>query len=216
MFRLVSYYYLFIVLCCVCRANAQVSTPVTKLSSAVEILRIHSGIEALEDPYHIISPDSAFKSLSFKELPAGVPNKNYTSSAYWFRIRVKNETELSHFILKLANPALDSVDFYEQAGADSFRRFRTGQSVSFDHREYLSSDYLFSVSLLPQAEKYIYFRIYTNTELMLPLSIGSETAINDADKYNDIFWGIYMGIMLAMILYNCFVFSTTRDNSYLF
>ncbi len=201
---------------CVNVSNAQSLIQVTKITSSGEIVRIHSGIEALEDAGHTFSADSAIKSKDFKALPAGVPNKNYTSSAYWFRFKVRNETGLSHFILKLANPALDSIDFYEQSGDSSFRHFTTGQSVPFYRREYLSSDYLFSVSLQPNAEKYIYLHLYTNTELMLPLSIGSDTAIHDADKYKDIFWGMYMGIMLAMVLYNCFVYSTTKDKSYLF
>ncbi len=206
---------LFIVLS-VSRVNAQSPIPIAEIASADEIIRIHSGIEALEDAGHNISLEGALKSGNYRVMPNGVPNKNYTSSAYWFRFKVRNETNLSHFILKLANPALDSVDYYEQLGPDSFRRYSTGLSVSFYHREHLSSDYLFSVSLQPHAEKYIYLHLYTNTELMLPLSIGADPVMLAADKYKDIFWGIYMGIMLAMILYNCFVFSTTKDNSYLF
>jgi len=111
---------------------------------------------------------------------------------------------------------MDSIDYYEQVGADSFRRYKTGESMPFSQREYLSSDYLFSVDLSPHAEKYIYLRACTSEALLLPLSIGTSTAVFRADKYKDIFWGMYIGLMLAMLLYNCFVYITTKDNNYLY
>ncbi len=188
----------------------------TTIVRAGELININSGIEYLEDAGHNVSPDSAFKSNGFQRLPDGIPNKKFTSSVYWFRFRIKNETNSRNLILKVANPALDSIGYYEQINADSYRDFKTGQSISFAHREYLSSDYLFSVSLPPGGEKYIYLRIYANAELLLPISIGTEPVVFATDKYKDIFWGIYIGIMLAMILYNCFVYSTTKDNSYLY
>ena len=194
---------------------AQSIPPVT-ITNTDEAITIKSGIECIEDAGHKISPDSVFKSVDFKQLPDGIPNKNFSSSVFWFKLKVKNETNLPSLILKLSNPALDSIDYYEQMSADSFRNYRTGLLMPFSHREYLSSDYLFLVSIQPHQEKYIYLRIYTSAEVMLPVTIGTQQAIFATDKYKDIFWGIYIGIMLAMLLYNCFVYSTTSDDSYLF
>ena len=190
--------------------------PVATVADAREVVHINSGIEFLEDASHIISADSVIKSTGFKPVPFGVPNEKFSSSVFWFRFKIRNGTNAPFLILKLANPALDSVNFFEENGPGSFRSYRTGQSVPFDHREYLSSDYLFTVSLLPHTEKYVYLRVYSSAELLLPLTAGTESAIFAIDKYKDIFWGIYIGIMLAMLLYNCFVYSTTSDDSYLY
>jgi len=181
-----------------------------------KIVNVNSGIEILEDANHTISPENAFKSNQFKPLPAGTPNENISSSAFWFRFKIRNETNLPQLILKLANPAIDSIDYYEQLDADLIRSYSTGQSMPFSHREYLSSDFLFTVHLQPYTEKYIYFRVSTTGALLLPLETGTETAVFYSDKYKDIFWGMYIGLMLAMLLYNCFIYSTTKDNSYLY
>ncbi len=206
--------FLFIVLCNA-PINAQSIAPLA-VAGTDEVVHITTGIEYLEDATHTIPAQLVFKSAAFKKVPDGIPNEKFTNSAFWFRFKIKNETNLPSLILKLANPALDSVDYYEQMGQDSFRAYHTGQSVPFAHREYLSSDYLFTVSLPPHTEKYVYLRIATGAELLTPLTIGSEASIFEKDKYKDIFWGIYIGIMLAMLLYNCFVYSTTSDDSYLY
>ena len=215
MMRIIIRGFLLLILISVGTVTAR-SQQQTTIVRASEMVNINSGIEFLEDAGHKISPDSAFKSNGFQKLADGIPNKKFTSSVYWFRFKIKNETNSRNLILKVANPALDSVGYYEQISQDAYRDFKTGQSIPFAHREYLSSDYLFSVSLPPGNEKYIYLRIYANAELLLPLSIGTEPVVFATDKYKDIFWGIYIGIMLAMILYNCFVYSTTKDDSYLY
>ncbi len=206
--------FLFLVLCTI-TVRAQAVSVVT-VADAREVVHINSGIEFLEDATHVISADNVVKSTGFKPVPFGVPNEKFSSSVFWFRFKIRNETNAPFLILKLANPALDSVDFFEENSPGSFRSYRTGQSVPFGHREYLSSDYLFTVSLPPHTEKYVYLRVYSSAEVLLPLTAGTESAIFAIDKYKDIFWGIYIGIMLAMLLYNCFVYSTTSDDSYLY
>ena len=195
--------------------NAQSIQPVT-ITNSDEAITIKSGIECLEDAGHDLSPDSVFKSKDFKELPNGIPNKNFSSSVFWFKLKIRNETSVPTLMLELSNPALDSIVYYEQMGPDSFRNYQTGLLMPFSHREHLSSDFLFTVTLQPHQEKYIYLRIYTSAEVMLPVTIGTQQAILAVDKYKDIFWGVYIGIMLAMLLYNFFVYTTTKDDSYLF
>ena len=187
------------------------------VNSDNEVRNIQSGIEALEDTHHNISFAQAVASRNFKMLPQGIPNENVTSSAFWFRVKIRNETNRQLLVLKLSNPTTDSLAYYEMVGADSFRSFAAGESLPFAHREYLSSDFLFAIHILPGAEKYIYLHIYScNSPLILPLAIGTEDAVRAADKYKDIFWGMYIGLMLAMLAYNGFVYISTKDNSYLY
>ena len=215
MMKIKRYCFLLFAILFVNTICAQPISPTT-VANNHETIIIKSGIECIEDAGHDLSPESVFKSKEFKELARGIPNKDITSSVYWFRVKIRNETDLSHLVLKLSDPAMDSIDYYEVSNPDSFRTYRTGESVPFSHREYLSSDFLFTVHLPPHTEEDIYLRVNTSQALILPLTVGTETAIFAADKYKDIFWGMYIGLMLSMLLYNCFVYSTTKDSSYLY
>jgi signal transduction histidine kinase len=207
------FFYLFVIILPSAFAYAQPAATVTDNTS---IVHINSGIELLEDVHHNIPPDSVLAGKGFAVLPRGIPNKNITPSAFWFRLKIRNETNLPQLLLKLSNPALDSVAYYEPTSDGSFRTYQTGISVPFAHREFMSSDYLFTVHLPPHTEKYVYLHASSCTALIMPLEVGTDHAVFAADKYKDIFWGMYIGLMIAMVLYNCFVYITTKDNSYLY
>jgi signal transduction histidine kinase len=212
----IFFYFLFLLLASgIYTANAQQSGAVV-LQNADEIKQVLSNIEILEDASHVLPIDSAVKSIQYKIWNNVTPNLDVTSSAYWVRLRLKNETGQSQLILKLANAGIDSVAYYEPLDNGNFRTVITGQSQPFSLREHRSTEYLFNVSILPNTEKTVYLRVNSSEALMLPLYIGTETKVLDQDKSKDIFWGMYIGLMLAMLLYNCFVYLTTKDNSYLY
>jgi hypothetical protein len=99
----------------------------------------------------------------------------------------------------------------------TFRTVTTGSAYPFRYREKVSTDYIFSATILPGTEKQLYIKVSSTSPLVVPLTAGSVQSISDSDKYKDIFWGMYIGLMLAMLLYNCFIYITTRDDSsYLF
>lgn len=181
-----------------------------------EIKQINSNIEILEDPNHSLSIDKVASSNQFKVWDNVTPNLDVTASVFWVRLRLRNETSMPRFILKLANAGVDSITYYETLDNGNYRTVVTGQSQPFSKREYRSSEYLFNVSIPPSSEKIVYLRVYSSEALLLPLYAGPETKILDQDKNKDIFWGMYIGLMLAMLLYNCFVYLTTKDSSYLY
>ena len=206
------YFSLLILFCC--DAHAQLADPVLVRPSN-ESVRVDSGIQYLEDASHTTTIENVINNNNFKVIPPGTPNLGITRSAYWIKLHVKNETNSAKLVLRLANPGLDSVELYEPVNSH-MHVVKTGQCVPFEQREYLSSDYLFGITIAKNEDKLLYLKISSAEALLLPITIGTETKIFDADKYKDIFWGMYIGLMVAMLLYNFFVYLTTKDNSYLY
>lgn len=186
------------------------------VTDAQQIIPVTSSIEFLEDPTHALDAASVIASNKFVPSPAGIPNFGVTRSAYWLRIKVVNASGANRLIVKLGNPLLDTVEFFEQRTATDYRKVVTGQSRTFLERQYLSSDYLFSFDAPANQEHVFYLRLTNSGPLLVPVTIGAESIIMQSDKYKDIFWGIYIGVMLAMLLYNLFVYITTKDRSYLY
>lgn len=181
-----------------------------------QILSVTTGLEILQDPGHNLSIDSVANSRDFKLDSERTPNLQVSSSVWWVRLKIRNETDQNRLLLKLSYPELDSLDYYEPNANGTYHVVRSGQSLPFYQRQHLSTDYLFTVNLAPQSEETVYLRIANTAGILLPLSIGSVAQMNDFDKFKDVFWGMYIGLMLAMLLYNCFVYITTKDSSYLY
>ncbi len=194
---------------------AQTDAGVT-IANADTHFQVTSGVGYVEDVNHSLTIDSVSKISSFKLQDPGTINLGITSSAFWLRLQINNETDQKKLLLKLSNPGLDTVTFFEPMEDGGFRAVATGQAKVFAQREYESSDYLFSVTLAPHHSKFVYLRVASSEALIMPLTLGSVTTLFESDKYKDIFWGMYIGLMLAMLLYNCFVYITTKDRSYLY
>jgi len=181
-------------------------------SNPSKIEHITNNIACLMDPGHNLLPADVFSSNHFEELKKGTPNFGITKSIVWLRIRVRNETS-EPAVLKLSNPGIDSISYYEPG--QNFPIVNMGLAYPFSQRPY-EANYLFDVHLPAHTEKYIYFRLSTAGPLIVPISIGGRQAMADQTQDEDIFWGIYIGIMIAMMLYNCFVYATTNDSGYFY
>jgi len=192
------------------------SAPTIFINQTEDVVKVTTGIDYLEDTGHAYTIEGVIASQQFKLWPKGIPNFAITRYVYWLRIHVQNTTSNKRLLLKVSSPTLDSLTYYEPMVDGSIRKFVTGESFPFKNREYISSDYLFNVTLPSGTGKYIYIRASSAEALLLPLSIGVERAVFDTDKYKDIFWGAYIGLMLAMLFYNMFVYITTKDKSYLY
>ncbi|GAA4467943.1 7TM diverse intracellular signaling domain-containing protein [Nemorincola caseinilytica] len=195
-------------------AGAQNVPPIT-ISDPDKNYLVTTGVEYIEDKTHSLTYKDVVNA-HYEVWPKGIPNFATTSSAYWLRIRLRNESSTGKLMLRLSAPTTDSVFFYEPIGDSGLKAHSTGAAFPFGYREKISSDLIFPVSVTPGTEKYVYLKASSTSPLLLPLSTGTNIAISDSDKYKDIFWGMYMGLMLAMLLYNFFVYLTTRDASYLF
>ena len=210
-----TYLYLLLLLLRVTSGYGQLARLVT-VHTSDQILSVTTGLEILQDPGHNLSIDSVANSRDFKLDSERTPNLQVSSSAWWVRLKIRNETDQNRLLLKLSYPELDSLNYYEPNANGTYRVVKSGQSLPFYQRQHLSTDYLFTVNVAPQSEETIYLRITNTAGILLPLSIGPVAQMNDFDKFKDVFWGMYIGLMLAMLLYNCFVYITTKDSSYLY
>jgi signal transduction histidine kinase len=187
------------------------------LTPANELVRISTGVTYLVDTSdqltfeQVLSMQDAF--ITFKD---GTVNFGNSQAAYWLKVTIRNETRSPDLMLKIANSALDSITVWEPTGNGKFRRTIMGESRPFFERPYLSSDYILPFSLATGSERTLYLRIKNDDLVLVPMAVGVRGSMQAQDKSKDIFWGIYIGLMLAMLFYNAFIYISTRDSDYVF
>jgi two-component system, sensor histidine kinase LadS len=154
-----------------------------------------------------------------------VPNENasinlgYPLTPYWVRVRVKNGTnpdlrwflEVSGFVT-----LLDSVILYLPKKEGGYTEKSTGVLLPFDSREIKHHNYLFSLTLNPDEEQTLYLRIDSWGMMIFNVNFWESGTFRTTDHDNQAVLSFYYGIMLAMILYNIFLYISIRDRSYLY
>lgn len=140
-----------------------------------------------------------------------------TSSAYWLRFSVTNETEQSlNLIAELQYAQLDDVTFYLFSGEQKVRDFATGDARPFYPREVDHPNMLLRFDLAPEQLKTIYVRVQTQGSMILPLRVWRENRFFEAAAREQKLHFFYYGGITVIVLINLAVFLTLREKLYLY
>jgi two-component system, sensor histidine kinase LadS len=211
----------------------------TPPSAAERILQLSSGDTSFElAPYLDIFEDKG-KNLTiqdvsspefspkFKPLNSGTLNLGITSSAWWARFTIQEKSVLlpgagkKAWLLESPRPFIASMRLYYPE-KDSTGKASGGwriESIGFsDAPDTGQTDRKFLVFRLPgdyETPATLYLRIEDVTSIFLPLNVCTDREYLNKSKQRMLGFGIFFGIILALALYNLFLFSSLRDRSYL-
>lgn len=146
-----------------------------------------------------------------------------TSSAYWIRFDL-DWSALEHSeskILEFGPPKL--VAGFIRGGIEVFIVDDDGELVSQytlgtqeSPNELKTLNRGFALKINQMYGEHFYLRVTSARPLRLPISLWSEKAFLEQSIRSDSGLGLQYGILLAMILYNLFLYFSIRESSYLF
>lgn len=203
-FRPKYFLLLLFFLCGVLRAGAQY-----KLSAD----NVDASVSVLEDKKGELDSVGAFQK-TFQPVNDLTPNYGLTQSVYWFKIKVANHTDRNDLLFKIHNGVITSATLFDPA--NNFKAYYAGQSVPFKNKLFNTQFPVFRLNVPPGDSATYLLRVYSSNVMDLPMKISPAEAIYDSLNRDQLFFGIYFGIILIMFFYNFFIYTTTRDKSYLY
>lgn len=136
------------------------------------------------------------------------------SNGVWLKLPVNNQVDDIGYILEIENAIIDTVRVYLKKNGE-YSMIESGESKPFDDRIYDYQNFLYPLDV-DYGYSEIYMYISSDEQLNLPISIGSESDKLNSITNRDMLFGLYSGIILVMFFYNFFIYTTTRDSSYLY
>lgn len=180
-------------------------------------------LETLRDPnsefspFEIVLPEwtNRWTPVTQKTL-----NLGYQEDAYWLRLNIDASASIhKSWDLVINTPLLDYIDVY-QVFADSGPRliYRSGMSRAFNNRV---EDHRFFITPLEiyndRSEPASYLiRVESDSNFYIPMSLYPSSEFWAPMQKADVLNWMFFGIIVAMALYNLFLYSTVRDVSYLY
>ncbi len=152
----------------------------------------------------------------FKRSNAPAPGFGFTSSTYWFKFSLKNPSykQVSRY-LEIEYPLLDHVELYEPTPAGTYRIYKEGDHQEFSHRPVLYRNFVFILTLPPQASLTYFIRVKTSSSLNLPAKLYTPAAFINKVENEEMALGMYFGILFAMLAYNMILYISIRESIYL-
>jgi signal transduction histidine kinase len=156
-------------------------------------------------------------SARFQPTNSDAPSFGFSKSTFWLRLDVANSGESARsWLLELAYPQLDRVELYTTRDDGTVDRRLTGDQVPFSQRDIPYRHFLFQLHEAPAHRQTYYLRVQTDGAVSLPLFAWNPSSFREHESRElPLLWGMY-GVVLAMALYNAFVFVSVRQREYLY
>jgi signal transduction histidine kinase len=148
----------------------------------------------------------------FKPLASmGDINFGYSKSTFWFRIPLsKYLTGSDHPLLEVAFSELGHLAFY----APDQKPVVTGQNYPASRRPWPHRFYVFPLTLTEES-RYHYLQVHSDSAITVPLTLWEPAAFAADTQQTYLTQALYYGALLALLLYNLFIYISLRERIFL-
>lgn len=174
----------------------------------------------LEDPSNQLSLEDVQKpewadKFTTGQAPAASLIYGFTRSAYWLRLRLQHSGEMPvERLLEINYARLANVQLHQLDPHGQLLSWTTGTDFPFATRPYANRGFVFPLMLRDTGEHTIYLRVKGVAALEIPAKLWTPKAFNSYERADYVFYSIYCGIALAMIIFNALVFALLRESMY--
>ncbi|MCG2581495.1 MAG: diguanylate cyclase [Marinobacter sp.] len=144
--------------------------------------------------------------------PANVLNLGFSDGSFWLKVSVPPDPE--NRLLEISYPLLDEVSVFWVRQGDVVQAHRTGDRRAFSSRPVPHRHFVFLVPSNAEAVT-AYVRVKTQGSVQIPVRIVPSEQFLAEEQLSYGWQAVFLGIMVAMALYNFFVFLIVRHPTYL-
>lgn len=155
--------------------------------------------------------------LKFEPLVSENQSVGFTSDNYWVRFQLENSSDqFKIYYLETARPITDVADLY-QLSSGNIQHFKSGDQIPFSERQVAHRSTVFKIKLPKQTVQQFYLHFKSDGETInLPLNLYDEGAFLDINYAQQLFLGLFYGLLfLAGIIY-LFFYSSLKEKSFLY
>jgi len=173
----------------------------------------------LEDKDGSLTIDNILKNdydSRFIKSEIDIPNYGFTTSTYWIKFEIKNPYNApQEMYLKIGNPLLTFIELYIPGANNEYQKKIAGNHYAFKYRELQYRNCVFKINI-NKGDNLYFIKIKSSSSMTLPVILQKPEYFAESSLNEYIILGLYYGILLVMIFYNLFVYSTVRDKNYLY
>lgn len=182
--------------------------------------------DVLEDKnaeYDIQTVSGPKFSAQFHHYNQDAISMGISQSVYWVRFIlpdvVHDNDEIKRFV-EFSNSSFSKIDVYIPMRCnDDVPQYSVKQVGTFrplNNCDVLDNNWVIAVPPGYSKGQFVYLRLETVSVFRLPVVVWTEKDLLAHDFYKNLSYGIFYGIIIAMLIYNLLVFYTLKDKAYFF
>jgi len=177
---------------------------------------LHSQVQVMEDATSGLGASEALVSSAFRPIESQIPNITGSGSTIWLRLKIDETGAPEHYIVHLPYPEVDELDVF---------RIRNGKpellhsnGLARKRAAITGGERRFTLALQREEANplELLIRVRSSKQIQVPMLGYTQAGFSEFERSRSLFTGIYAGIMLALALYNLFIYLSIRDKGYLY
>jgi class 3 adenylate cyclase len=155
-------------------------------------------------------------AASFTPVPADIPNFGNLPHPVWMKFSLSSDSEKEVFLDVMA-PLLENIVIYRVDSGQSLHPVFDGSfRKPFKERQIISESWLFELSVSSGAGQTYLMKVVSGFPLLTPLLVSTKKTYVEWTRTHNLFWGLYMGVIIFAFLYNLFIYFSVRERTYLY
>ncbi|WP_374590891.1 7TM diverse intracellular signaling domain-containing protein [Aquabacterium sp.] len=175
-------------------------------------------MQVLEDPTGQLTLQQVLaRPERFEPSTREVPNFGFTHSVYWFHLRLANRASgEDNWLLEAQYPMIDRFTFHTVLDGRVLGSTEGGRALPFNQRAIKHRNVVYPIDVAKGQAVDVYIRVQTRSSLQLPLALWTPHAFMARDHEEQLAFGLYYGVLAAMLLYNLMIYLSIRETSYFY
>ena len=173
-------------------------------------------VKMYEDKNNTLTIEEIQKVKTFIPKSNRVSN-GYSTSSFWFTFKITNITDkpLQYFIQFTEN-FIDKLECYIVSEDGTYIQHNEGPGYFKEGTNNILKKPVFAMNIYSNETKVIYIKMFSLFPHMTAFNIMNKDALHNYILKHDTLYALYFGAIIALILYNFFIFIFSRNIAYLY
>lgn len=157
-------------------------------------------------------------TLVFQPAHNNVENFNFTTSGWWIRFKVQNKLEKEIlFLLETARPVTNKAILFQVSGTNVIRTYYAGDNIPYEKRSFKHRKSIFKIQLNDDSPKDFVLYLESDGEVItMPLVFWKTEDFMSFDYNNQLFQGLYYGVLIFVAIIYFFFYIALRSKAFLY
>lgn len=189
------------------------------LDPSLDRIDLSSSAWVLEDPGGKLTLEDVQNPKTGSQFQPGLLKSNISASAYWLRFKLQNSlSDPMSWTFDTGNRTLQEIDLFVQNADGSYQHQTAGSTRPFAERRLPTASFAFPIHLASNRSADVYLRVRSTgyLKVMVAPRLWQPVAYGIRAGQEKTQWLVYVGMAIAMGLFNLLLYFSIRDVNYLY
>ncbi|MGC8119674.1 sensor domain-containing diguanylate cyclase [Marinobacter sp. VGCF2001] len=168
---------------------------------------------AVADPDLSLDAVQTLGPESWQAIPAGrALNRGFSNDTFWLKVTIPPNP--ANRVLEVGYPLLDEVSVFWEQNGRIIESHQTGDTFPFTSRPIVHRNFVFLVPSHSEPAT-AWLRIHTQGSVQVPVEVTPSASFLANEQLSYGWQTMFLGIIVALALYNLFLFLIVRHQTYL-